>query len=167
MWIFVLFTTIKLNVNLSMCLFQQGLIFLDNATLEVHPLTDRLHTLLSLKEPVVESLLEGNIRIPHIIKRAHLNLHHYPNDVFPIRGNVWDENEFIQPTQYPNFFDRFWFNLGQQEAASIPSGGLTLELAVFFDQEAYRIFAPHFNKDDKKLQDMLLAYMNGVSKCCC
>lgn len=135
---------------------------MDNTTLEVHPLNDRLHSLLRFREPVLESLIGEDVRVPHIIKRANFNHFPHPNEAFPTRGNVWDENEFLQPTQYPNFYDRLWFGLGQQEAASIPSGGLTLELAVFFDEAAYKIFNRYFNGDDKKLHDMLLAYMNGV-----
>lgn len=38
----------------------------------------------------------------------------------------------------------------------------TVEIAVFFDSAAYRIFAPHFNYDNNKIRDMLLAYINGV-----
>lgn len=40
---------------------------------------------------------------------------------------------------------------------------ITIEVAVFFDEAAYKIFAPYFNYDDKKIRDMILAYMNGVS----
>lgn len=39
---------------------------------------------------------------------------------------------------------------------------LTMELAVFFDEPGYRIFSPFFERDDIKLRDMLLAYINGV-----
>lgn len=38
----------------------------------------------------------------------------------------------------------------------------TVEIGVFFDAAAYRIFAPHFNYDNTKIRDMLLAYINGV-----
>ncbi|KAJ6646995.1 A disintegrin and metalloproteinase with thrombospondin motifs adt-2 [Pseudolycoriella hygida] len=38
----------------------------------------------------------------------------------------------------------------------------TVEIAVFFDAAAYRIFAPHFDYDNNKLRDMILAYINGV-----
>lgn len=40
---------------------------------------------------------------------------------------------------------------------------LTLEVAVFFDEAAYNIFAPYLKYDDKKMVDMILAYINGVS----
>lgn len=139
---------------------------MDNATLEVHPLNDRLHSVLRFNQPIVESLIDGEVRVPHIIKRANFKQFPRPNDAFPIRGSVWDENEFLQPTHYPNFYDRLWFGLAHPEAASIPSGGLTLELAVFFDEAAYKIFSRHFNGDDRKLHDMLLAYMNGVINFC-
>lgn len=39
---------------------------------------------------------------------------------------------------------------------------MTVELALFFDEAAYKIFAPYFDYSDKKLQNMLLAYINGV-----
>ncbi|XP_043479989.1 A disintegrin and metalloproteinase with thrombospondin motifs adt-2-like [Leptopilina heterotoma] len=39
---------------------------------------------------------------------------------------------------------------------------LTMELAVFFDEMAYKIFTPFFNRNEEKLRDMLLAYVNGI-----
>lgn len=39
---------------------------------------------------------------------------------------------------------------------------LTLELAVFFDEAAYRLFSPFLDEDDEKIRDMLLAYVNGI-----
>ncbi|KMQ86864.1 a disintegrin and metalloproteinase with thrombospondin motifs 2-like protein [Lasius niger] len=39
---------------------------------------------------------------------------------------------------------------------------LTLELAVFFDEAAYRLFSPFLDGDDEKIRDMLLAYVNGI-----
>lgn len=39
---------------------------------------------------------------------------------------------------------------------------LTLELAVFFDEAAYSLFSPFLDGDDKKIRDMLLAYVNGI-----
>ncbi|KAG5886065.1 hypothetical protein JTB14_009513 [Gonioctena quinquepunctata] len=135
----------------------QGLIFLENTTLEVHPLTERLQALLRLKEPLVETLLE---------------------EAFPVAGSVWEENQRIIPNfnrvhNFRGYYDNIYpgstdHNFGRyhgninQEAASYKPGTLTAELALFFDEAAYRIFAPHFNNDDRKLQDMLLAYMNGV-----
>ncbi|XP_014474312.1 PREDICTED: A disintegrin and metalloproteinase with thrombospondin motifs 14 [Dinoponera quadriceps] len=46
--------------------------------------------------------------------------------------------------------------------AATEGGGLTLELAVFFDEAAYRLFSPFLDEDDRKIRDMLLAYVNGI-----
>jgi hypothetical protein len=43
------------------------------------------------------------------------------------------------------------------------SDKLTLEMAIFFDEAAYRMFAPFLNNDEAQMRDMLLAYMNAVS----
>lgn len=131
--------------------------------MEVHPLNDRLHSLLQVKQPLLESLIEGDIRVPHIVKKANLVHLPHPHKAFPIDGSVWDENEFLQPIRFPSFYDRVWYGINQQEAAILPSSGLTLELAVFFDEAAYKIFDKHLNRDERNIQDMLLAYINGVS----
>lgn len=39
---------------------------------------------------------------------------------------------------------------------------LTVEVGVFFDAAAYKVFAPFYNYDDDQLTDMILGYMNGV-----
>ncbi|XP_018574479.1 A disintegrin and metalloproteinase with thrombospondin motifs adt-2-like [Anoplophora glabripennis] len=142
----------------------QGLVFLENSTLEIHPLTERLQTLLKLREPLVETLLDEEVKMPHIVKRANFLTDFLNYDILPIAGNVWTENEEVNPSVYDNNFNKVnRYDWSYPEAASYrPAGGLTLELALFFDEAAYKIFAPHFNNDDKKLQDMLLAYMNGV-----
>lgn len=48
--------------------------------------------------------------------------------------------------------------------ARAASDDLFLELAVFFDEAAYRLFAPFLNNDEAQMRDMLLAYMNAVRK---
>lgn len=39
----------------------------------------------------------------------------------------------------------------------------TIEIALFLDQAAYKLFYPHLNYNEADLRDMLLAYINGVS----
>ncbi|CAG9829104.1 unnamed protein product [Diabrotica balteata] len=151
----------------------QGLIFLENTTLEVQPLTERLQSVLNIKEPLMETLLQDeSLKIPHLVKRASFlpAFPHTEEDYFPIAANVWSENENIRTN---NIFDaengyNFRDNIFRpySEAASFKIPTLTLELAMFFDEAAYKIFAPYFNYDDKKLQDMLLAYMNAVRFLC-
>ncbi|KAJ2947773.1 hypothetical protein O0L34_g9553 [Tuta absoluta] len=38
----------------------------------------------------------------------------------------------------------------------------TIEVALFLDEAAYKIFNPYFNYNEADLRDMLLAYINGV-----
>lgn len=40
---------------------------------------------------------------------------------------------------------------------------LTLEVALFFDEAAYKIFSPYMSYNDENLRDMILAYLNAVS----
>lgn len=44
----------------------------------------------------------------------------------------------------------------------------TIEIALFLDEAAYKIFYPYLNYSESDLRDMLLAYINGVSLhfCC-
>ncbi|RZB39497.1 Sod Cu, Reprolysin, Pep M12B propep and/or HMA domain containing protein [Asbolus verrucosus] len=114
----------------------QGLIFLDDTTLEIHPLTERLQSLIT--EPLVEGSIDDTI--PHIVKRA--SSVYADDEAFPVVENFW--------------------NNVREASSHRPAGALTAELAMFFDEAAYKIFAPYLGNDDGKLQDMLLAYMNGV-----
>lgn len=52
--------------------------------------------------------------------------------------------------------------LGRKSKRGTKERKTTVEIAVFFDSAAYRIFGPHFNYDTNKIRDMLLAYINGV-----
>lgn len=74
---------------------------------------------------------------PHVVKRS-------PR--YPIKPNV------LRP------------DLGQRRrfVRAAAEDKLTLELAVFFDEAAYRLFSPFLDDDDEKIRDMLLAYVNGI-----
>lgn len=56
--------------------------------------------------------------------------------------------------------------LEKREMSSKRASRLTLEVAVFFDEAGYKIFAPYLHYDNNKVVDMLLAYMNGVIFLC-
>ncbi|CAH1114535.1 unnamed protein product, partial [Psylliodes chrysocephalus] len=145
----------------------QGLIFLENTTLEVQPLNERLQNILDLKAPLTETIEnEEDIKMPHLIKRATFLPRYTHHEAFPITENIWADNEELRPTQNQLLENDFKFQNHNAnfyaEAASTKEVKLTLEVALFFDEAAYKIFAPFFKYDDKKLQDMLLAYINGV-----
>lgn len=87
-----------------------------------------------------EALLENSDNnYPHIVKKRNF----HPNPVFDRKNPREDLEE-----------------MGNEEVRS--SEDITVELAMFFDQAAYGIFAPFMNYDTGKLRDMLLAYLNGV-----
>lgn len=186
---------------------QQGLIFLDNSTWELHPLNDRLQALYLT--------LNKTKTYPHIAKKSYFTSAY--EDAFPIAGNLLKRNlqeqhsiEEIDNIKAMNDIENIYsFNnvdnienvdlmknmrniknlendneegkniltditnailsnfQGQHHQSAPPSsrpapGGLTLEVALFFDEAAYKIFAPYMGYNDKKLQDMILAYLNGV-----
>lgn len=53
-------------------------------------------------------------------------------------------------------------NSGHKTKRGTKERKTTVEIGVFFDSAAFRIFAPHFSYDNNKIRDMLLAYINGV-----
>ncbi|KAK9873745.1 hypothetical protein WA026_002100 [Henosepilachna vigintioctopunctata] len=50
----------------------QGIIIMNNETLEIHPLTQRLQTVLKLREPLLDSVSNFDLdeKVPHLVKRA-------------------------------------------------------------------------------------------------
>ncbi|XP_045483108.1 A disintegrin and metalloproteinase with thrombospondin motifs adt-2-like [Harmonia axyridis] len=135
----------------------QGIIILNNETFEIHPLSERLQNLVKLREPLldVSNNYDTDGRIPHLIKRATLSSNGHLDDIFPIPESVRFINDHL--------IDNIKQNSNTKEAVNTrPTGGLTLEVALFFDETAYKIFAPMMDYDINKLQDMILAYLNGV-----
>ncbi|CAG9765921.1 unnamed protein product [Ceutorhynchus assimilis] len=143
----------ELVAALSICAPKsvQGLIFTNNATFEIQPLT------LKLQRLTKRQARDG--RAPHIIKRAKLYSDFILDDLIPSAGNVWFQQ---QSNGYNISSQDLLENLNQDNLQQRRGKILTAELALFFDEAAYKIFAPYFGYNDKKLQNMLLAYMNGV-----
>ncbi|XP_011647364.1 A disintegrin and metalloproteinase with thrombospondin motifs adt-2 [Pogonomyrmex barbatus] len=111
-----------------------GLVFLENITLEITPLRNRLASSSLLIDPYDHYVKREEADIPfsefHVIKRS-------PRHVDP---SLETKRRRIRSTK-----DK-----------------LTLELAVFFDQAAYHLFSSFLDEDDEKIRDMLLAYVNGI-----
>ncbi|XP_015597845.1 A disintegrin and metalloproteinase with thrombospondin motifs adt-1 [Cephus cinctus] len=128
-----------------------GFVFLENVTLEITPL--RHADTWSFVDHTIEGRSGDLLREPHVVRRAYvtpaIKLHEdylrrrdglsiFKNDI-PI-----DSELFSRPAR------------GRRE------NGLTLELAVFLDEAGYNLFSPFFDRNEEKLCDMLLAYINGV-----
>ncbi|XP_029172858.1 A disintegrin and metalloproteinase with thrombospondin motifs adt-2-like [Nylanderia fulva] len=110
-----------------------GLIFLENVTLEITPLRNSLKSSpLLVDDRYINKKEAVSIGEPHVVKRS-LSLR-VPSlqETHPKRARLAKDER------------------------------LTLELAVFFDEAAYRLFSPFLDEDDEKIRDMLLAYVNGV-----
>ncbi|XP_053693968.1 A disintegrin and metalloproteinase with thrombospondin motifs adt-2-like [Sabethes cyaneus] len=141
-----------------------GIVFLPNQTLEIQPLNSRLRSLVPLYGPfMVES---QNL---HLIKRTSFEDVIFADDLLvrknlptPLKspeihllGDTLDQNNYtIEGLEQLD---------GQtEENAKARLRRLTIELGLFFDEAAHRIFAPHFDGDDHQLKDFILAYVNAI-----
>ncbi|OXU25672.1 hypothetical protein TSAR_006047 [Trichomalopsis sarcophagae] len=120
-----------------------GFVFLENDSLEITPLRSEDEDLFRKHRIQVRSTSYGE---PHVIKRRRVSSHD--------RERVFDPERFRASPR--------------RRKSSEPSSDkrsvspLTIELAVFFDATAHRLFHPHLSRDDDKLLDMLLAYINNI-----
>lgn len=83
-------------------------------------------------DPYVEPDVDPVLGEPHLVKRS-------PR--YPVKPNLEE-----------------W----TRRRRTAKQADLTLELAVFFDEAAYHLFSPFLDKDDGRIRDMLLAYVNGI-----
>lgn len=109
--------------------------FMDNVTFTLHPVPEELQAEQSLNPDTA----------PYVIRKASL----------PDLPNIFEKDLQLAEKEYQVPEEA-------QKASHRPLAGLTAEVALFFDEAGYKIFAPYFKYDDSKLRDMLLAYMNGV-----
>ncbi|KAG5676101.1 hypothetical protein PVAND_005955 [Polypedilum vanderplanki] len=126
-----------------------GLIFLPDDSLEILPLTTRLKSFIP--EKFYEEINDGSrtvmiSKIPHLIKRSSFtNVGSFENDYV------------VADFRYINFKKKL-----QKKNRGISFERPTVELGLFFDEEFYKIFAPFFEYDDKKLENFILSYINGM-----
>lgn len=120
-----------------------GLIFLNDETLEIVPLSSRLKFAFNLRESTYQ--LKNGVtitKVPHLIKRSS-----FFNGTF--------EDDFLSSS----------FQNKKLEAVKKKSRALfepTVEIGLFFDEAFYKFFAPFFEYDDEKLDNFILSYINGV-----
>lgn len=105
----------------------------ENSTYEVRPLTSNTGRSENAR------VLHG--RTAHIIRRAA-----------PPPATLDDDRPLRPRVRRPRY--------GPPKPA--PSS-YTIEIALFLDEAAYKLFYPHLNYNEADLRDMLLAYINGVS----
>lgn len=121
--------------------------FLDNVTFEITPLQPEEVSLFGDHRIKQRSESLGE---PHVVKRAQS-----PDAFF---GNNLEEHYKSDESAEAGFEgEKLKTFYGKKSGEA-----LTLELAVFFDEPGYNLFAPFFNRNDKDLRDMMLAYINAV-----
>uniref|UniRef100_A0A1B0EVJ6 Putativedisintegrin and metalloproteinase with thrombospondin motifs 16 n=1 Tax=Lutzomyia longipalpis TaxID=7200 RepID=A0A1B0EVJ6_LUTLO len=123
-----------------------GIVILGEDALEIRPLNTRLRQLLTVQEALVDTPTPHH-GIPHLIRRSA----HLPaplNEDYSMRNDL----ELLDDDKTSSWTSK----LGFRDMKS------TIELGVFFDEAAYRIFGPFFRHDMQKLRNMILAYLNGV-----
>ncbi|KAK2583028.1 hypothetical protein KPH14_009070 [Odynerus spinipes] len=138
------------SAAISLCQEQgiHGLVFLENSTLEITPMKDVNSAPFDYH--FIRERSEVSSKEPHIVKRAYVP----PiNQDYRIKESLRYLYDIKKPTanQILETIERRQTNQD-----------LTVELAVFFDEAGYNTFAPFLDKDDEKIRDMLLAYINGV-----
>lgn len=79
-----------------------------------------------------------------------------------LSGSIWSKNNNFHSNNKVDGFSEEIFENSEEYYLQSRGNVMTVELALFFDEAAYKIFAPYFDYNDKKLQNMLLAYINGV-----
>lgn len=94
-----------------------------------------------MRETLLADSFNLSEKYPHIVRRASLN----------------SQENFSATMRLPEKYS------STLKVNTKRIGKLTAEVALFFDEEGYKIFAPYFNYDHEKIRDMLLAYLNGVS----
>ncbi|XP_058447039.1 A disintegrin and metalloproteinase with thrombospondin motifs adt-2-like [Malaya genurostris] len=141
-----------------------GIVFLPNQTLEIQPLNDRLRNLI----PFYGHFLVESQNL-HLIKKTSFedvifedDLLHRKNLITPTKGSdihllgdTLDQNNYTL-----DGLEELYESQGPGSESR--QRRLTIELGLFFDEAAYRIFAPHFDGDDMRLKDFILAYVNAI-----
>ncbi|XP_067214569.1 A disintegrin and metalloproteinase with thrombospondin motifs adt-2-like isoform X2 [Linepithema humile] len=113
----------------------EGFIFLKNDTLEIRPLRNDYASLFSINDLCVKEEFNISFGKSYLIKRS---LQSSADSSFHKLDNMRLKRD--QKTQEK----------------------LTIELAVFLDEAAYRKFMPFLNKDKEMLRMLILAYVNRI-----
>ncbi|KXJ81822.1 hypothetical protein RP20_CCG017866 [Aedes albopictus] len=144
-----------------------GIVFLPNQTLEIQPLNSRLRSLIPLfTHFIVES---QNL---HLVKKTSLKDVIFTEDLINRKNLLAIANRSDIHLLGDTLNEKNYTLDGLEELEDLyaPPGfsgtsrlrKLTIELGLFFDEAAYRIFSPHFDSDDLKLKDFILGYVNAI-----
>ncbi|XP_052895522.1 A disintegrin and metalloproteinase with thrombospondin motifs adt-2-like [Anopheles moucheti] len=134
-----------------------GIVFHTIGPLEILPLDHQ-----SLSMP-----LSSSLRRPHLIKALQYPAASSDVSYELVRRRTHSEIHLLgdtlgQMNYSSSELEELDARDGRNRSALTRSGKPMIELAVFFDEAAYKTFAPYFNHNDAQLRDFLLAYINGI-----
>ncbi|XP_012224544.2 A disintegrin and metalloproteinase with thrombospondin motifs adt-2-like isoform X1 [Linepithema humile] len=115
----------------------KGFIFVENDTVEIRPLRSEFSPLCLIDDSSVKKEINLSFGKPHLIKTS---VQYLDDSNLYFLNNLTRKRRNVQNTEKK----------------------LTIELAVFFDEAAYRTFMPLLDNDKEKIRCMILAYVNRI-----
>ncbi|XP_012221049.1 A disintegrin and metalloproteinase with thrombospondin motifs adt-2-like [Linepithema humile] len=115
----------------------EGFIFLKNETLEIRPLRDDIASSCLIDDVCVKEEINISFGKPYLIKKS------------------------LQLSADSSFHNLDNFKLKRRHVRNTQEK-LNIELAVFFDEAAYRTFTLFLGKDENILRMLILAYVNRI-----
>lgn len=95
-------------------------------------------------------------------KRGYLQTSNITMEIQPLRHRIDGATHIGYNEQIPTIETQRIGRHSRRKRSPTPNVRPTIELGVFFDAAAYRVFAPHYDDDPERLRDMILAYVNAV-----
>uniref|UniRef100_A0A453YZI8 Peptidase M12B domain-containing protein n=1 Tax=Anopheles gambiae TaxID=7165 RepID=A0A453YZI8_ANOGA len=132
-----------------------GIIFHPSGPLELVPLDDNMPSLSS------------TLRRPHLIKALQIDTNQADVSYELVRRRTHSEIHLLgdtlgQKNYSSSELEELEGRDGRNRSAPSKNAKPLIELAVFFDEAAYKTFAPYFDYNDAALRDFILAYINGI-----
>ncbi|XP_067208400.1 A disintegrin and metalloproteinase with thrombospondin motifs adt-2-like [Linepithema humile] len=115
----------------------EGLIFVENNTFEIRPLRSEFAPLSLIDDFCIKEEINLSFGKPHLIKTS---VQYFDDSNLYFLNNLTRKRRDVRNTEQK----------------------LTIELAVFFDEAAYRTFMPLLDNDKEKIRCMILAYVNRI-----
>ncbi|XP_067212976.1 A disintegrin and metalloproteinase with thrombospondin motifs adt-2-like [Linepithema humile] len=115
----------------------EGFVFLKDDTLEIKTLRNNHASLSFMNDLCIKEEVNISFGKPHLIKRSSQS---FADTSFPHLDNFVMKRRHVQNTQIK----------------------LTMQLAVFLDEAAYRTFKPFLGEDKETLRMLILVYVNRI-----
>ncbi|XP_012215224.2 A disintegrin and metalloproteinase with thrombospondin motifs adt-2-like [Linepithema humile] len=118
----------------------EGVVFLENTTLDISPLQNNLASSSLIGDSCVETETNVSFGKPHLIKQHVFRKHLSDSDLFHVNNR--------KPRQ--------------RRSQDTPIQNLNLELAIFLDKAAFNNLLLAEDRDPARMRDILVAYVKGL-----